>query len=73
VKSLKLMEHLCTLTKTPTGGVVLDFCMGSGRTGIACVNTGRGFIGVEREIESFEIAQAGIEHARQQTKQLELV
>ncbi|HFC76780.1 MAG TPA: site-specific DNA-methyltransferase, partial [Candidatus Moranbacteria bacterium] len=44
LKPLKLMEYLCTLTKTPTGGKVLDPFMGSGTTGIACKNTGRDFI-----------------------------
>lgn len=44
VKPLKLMEYLCELTKTPTGGVVLDPFMGSGTTGVASVNTGRDFI-----------------------------
>ena len=63
------MEYLCTLTKTPTGGIVLDPFMGSGSTGIACVNTGREFIGIEREEEYMEIAKARIEHA--QNKKLE--
>ena len=58
VKPLKLMEYLCTLTKTPTGGVVLDPFMGSGTTGLACKNTGRDFIGIEREAEYIEIARA---------------
>ena len=58
VKPLKLMEYLCTLTKTPTGGVVLDPFMGSGTTGVACKNTGRDFIGIEREAEYIEIARA---------------
>jgi len=58
VKPLKLMEYLCTLTNTPTGGVVLDPFMGSGTTGVACKNTGRDFIGIEREAEYIEIARA---------------
>ena len=60
VKPLKLMEYLCTITKTPTGGVVLDPFMGSGTTGIACKNTGRGFIGIELNKEYFEIARVRI-------------
>jgi len=63
VKPLKLMEYLCTLTKTPTGGRVLDPFMGSGTTGLACKNTGRDFVGIEREAEYIEIARARIEHA----------
>jgi len=60
VKPLALMEYLCTLTKTPTGGTVLDPFMGSGTTGVACKNTGRDFIGIEREQEYIEIAKARI-------------
>jgi len=60
VKPLALMEYLCTLTKTPTGGLVLDPFMGSGTTGVACKNTGRDFIGIEREAEYIEIAKARI-------------
>lgn len=65
-KPLKLMEYLCTITKTPTGGKVLDPFMGSGTTGVACVNTGRDFIGIEREAEYIEIAKARIAHAEKQ-------
>jgi site-specific DNA-methyltransferase (adenine-specific) len=57
VKPLKLMEYLCALTKTPTGGIVLDPFMGSGTTGVACVNTGRNFIGIELDETYFKIAQ----------------
>jgi len=68
VKPLKLMEYLCTLTKTPTGGIVLDPFMGSGTTGCACVNTNRQFIGIERERDYCEIAKQRIEQYRQQLK-----
>ena len=60
VKPLKLMEYLCTLTKTPTGGIVLDPFMGSGTTGLACKNTGREFIGIELNKEYCEIAEKRI-------------
>ena len=60
VKPLKLMEYLCTITKTPTGGVVLDPYMGSGTTGIASKNTGRDFIGIEMNEEYIKIAEARI-------------
>ncbi len=66
VKPLKLMEYLCRLTKTPTGGVVLDPFMGSGTTGIACVLTGREFIGIEKEKEYIEIAKKRIEAVSKQ-------
>jgi len=62
VKPLKLMEYLCTLTKTPTGGIVLDPFMGSGTTGVACKNTGRDFIGIELNPEYIEIARKRIEN-----------
>lgn len=64
VKPLALMKYLCTLTKTPTGGIVLDPFMGSGTTGVACKMTGRGFIGIEKEKEYFEIAQTRIQFAK---------
>jgi len=63
VKPLALMEYLCTLTATPTGGVVLDPFMGSGTTGVACINTGRPFIGIEKDQESFDTAVRRIEEA----------
>ena len=69
VKPLKLMEYLCTLTKTPTGGIVLDPFMGSGTTGIACVNTDREFIGIEKEKEYIEITKARIKKAIQDKKE----
>ena len=58
VKPLKLMEYLCTLTKTPTGGIVLDPFAGSGSTCIAAKRTGRDFIGIEKEQEYCKIAEA---------------
>ena len=60
VKPIKLMEYLCLLTKTPTGGVILDPFMGSGSTALACQNVGRDFIGIEKEPEYVEIARARI-------------
>ncbi len=44
-------------------GVVLDPFMGSGTTGVACVNTGRNFIGIERDAGYFKIAQERIDAA----------
>lgn len=58
VKPLKLMEYLCTLTKTPTGGIVLDPFAGSGTTLLAAKNTGREYIGIEQNPEYFEIIKA---------------
>lgn len=54
-KPVALMEYLIR-TYTNEGETVLDNCMGSGTTGVACVNTGREFIGIERDASYFEIA-----------------
>ena len=54
-KPVALMEYLIR-TYTEHGQVVLDNTMGSGTTGVACINTGRRFIGIEREANYFEIA-----------------
>ena len=62
VKPIELMRYLVRLTKTPTGGVVLDPFTGSGTTGIACELEGREFIGIEREAEYVEIAEKRIAH-----------
>ena len=59
VKPQELMKYLCRLV-TPTGGVVLDPFMGSGSTGMAAKDEGFDFIGIEKEQEYFEIAEARI-------------
>ena len=43
---------------------VLDFCMGSGSTGVACVNTNRNFIGIELDKNYFNIAEERINNAQ---------
>jgi len=60
VKPLRLLEYLCILTKTPTGGIVLDPFVGSGTTCMAAKKTGRDFIGIEKEEEYCKIARARI-------------
>ena len=50
------MEYLIK-TYTNENDTVLDNCMGSGTTGIACVNTKRNFIGIELNEEYFKIAE----------------
>ena len=62
-KPVALMEYLIK-TYTNEGETVLDFTMGSGTTGVACVKTGRSFIGIEKEKEYFEIANTRIAHAK---------
>lgn len=51
-KPVALMEYLIR-TYTQEGETVLDNCMGSGTTGVACVNTGRQFIGIELDETHF--------------------
>lgn len=53
-KPVALMEYLIR-TYTNEGDTVLDNCMGSGTTGVACANTGRKFIGIERDDKYFDI------------------
>jgi site-specific DNA-methyltransferase (adenine-specific) len=61
-KPVKLLEYL-TKTYSHEGGVVLDSTMGSGTTGVACVNTNRKFIGIELEQKYFDLAKKRIEDA----------
>lgn len=63
-KPVALMEYLIR-TYTIEGDMVMDNCMGSGTTGVACANTNRKFIGIERDDRYFEIAKARIEQATQ--------
>lgn len=62
-KPVALLEYLIK-TYTNPGEVVLDNCMGSGSTGVACVNTGRRFIGIELDEVYFNIAKKRIEEAQ---------
>ena len=54
-KPVELLEYLIK-TYTNEGMTVLDCCMGSGSTGVACLNTNRNFIGIELDDSYFEIA-----------------
>lgn len=64
-KPVALYEYLIR-TYTNEGNTVMDFCMGSGTTGKACMNTGRNFIGIEKDAGYFEIAKGEIEKAQRQ-------
>ena len=59
-KPVALLEYLIK-TYTKENETVLDNCMGSGSTGVACVNTNRNFIGIELDEKYFEIAKKRIE------------
>ena len=66
-KPVKLIEYLIK-TYTNEGDTVLDNCMGSGSTGVACVNTNRNFIGIELDDKYFEIAKNRIEQEIKQVR-----
>lgn len=61
-KPVALCEYLIK-TYTNEGEWVLDNCMGSGTTGVACINTGRSFIGFEKDTDYFNIAHGRISAA----------
>ena len=62
-KPVALLEYFVK-TYTNEGNVVLDNCMGSGSTGVACINTNRRFIGIELDENYFNIAKERIENNR---------
>ena len=62
-KPIALLEYMIK-TYTNPEEIVLDNCMGSGSIGVACVNTGRRFIGMELDQGYFEIAKKRIEEAK---------
>ena len=61
-KPVELLEYLVK-TYSNEGDTILDFTMGSGSTGVACMNTGRKFIGIEKEEKYFQIAEERIKEA----------
>ncbi|QSQ18336.1 hypothetical protein JY572_20230 [Myxococcus landrumensis] len=61
VKSIALMRWLCRLI-TPPGGTVLDLFAGSGSTGVAALAEGFEFVGIERDSDYVEIANARLRH-----------
>ena len=62
-KPVALLEYLIK-TYTNENDVVLDNCMGSGSTGVACINTNRNFIGIELDKGYFDIAEKRINEAQ---------
>ena len=63
-KPVPLLEYLIR-TYTRPGETVLDNCMGSGSTGVACVHTGRRFIGMEQDEQYFAVAERRIAEAEE--------
>jgi site-specific DNA-methyltransferase (adenine-specific) len=68
-KPVALFEYLIR-TYTRPGDLVLDSCIGSGTTAIACLNSGRNFIGFELDPEYFRLAQRRIAHHCQERKSI---
>ena len=66
-KPVKLLEYLIK-TSTNEDSLVLDFTMGSGSTGVACMETNRNFIGIELDKEYYEIAEQRINEAKAQRR-----
>jgi DNA modification methylase len=66
-KPLRVMSHLVECLTNP-GDTILDPFMGSGTTGVACVQTGRNFIGIEIDPGYFKIAEKRIHDAEQQMR-----
>ena len=62
-KPVELLEYLIK-TYTNENEIVLDNCMGSGSTGVACINTNRNFIGIELDETYFNIAKERIEECQ---------
>ena len=61
-KPVALLEYLIR-TYSDEGDTVLDFTMGSGSTGVACRNTGRRFIGIEKDASIFSVARERLSEA----------
>ena len=61
------LPETCILLSTKEGDTVLDLFMGSGTTGVACVNLNRNFIGIELDKNSFELSEARIKGMNYET------
>ena len=67
-KPVELMKWVMDKVGVPQGATVLDPFMGSGTTGVACVQTGRNFIGVEIDPTYYAIAEKRIKDAQMQPR-----
>lgn len=63
IKPLEIIQNLI-INSSLEGDIVLDCFMGSGTTGVACINTGRNFIGMELNEQYFNVAQERIKQAK---------
>lgn len=66
-KPVELFSYLIRTYSNP-GETVLDNCLGSGTTAVACIETGRNFIGIEQEMEYCVMSHTRVEAARLQPK-----
>jgi len=66
-KPIELLEYLIK-TYSDENDLVLDNCMGSGSTGVACINTNRKFVGIEIEEKYFNIAKERLEKSLNEVK-----
>jgi site-specific DNA-methyltransferase (adenine-specific) len=64
------MEYLVK-TYSKENDIVLDITMGSGTTGIACFNTDRNFIGIERDDEYYKVCVDRLEESKKTKKEIE--
>lgn len=71
VKPIRILSNLIENSSIP-GDMVFDPFMGSGSTGVACINTGRNFIGIELDENYFEIAKNRIESSEKQNGEKQL-
>lgn len=71
-KPVDLCQYMVK-TYTNEGDIVLDNCMGSGTTGIACLKTNRKFIGIEKEIKYFDIAKNRLEKEENDIRLINLI
>jgi site-specific DNA-methyltransferase (adenine-specific) len=73
VKPLSLLVYLAKLTRTPTGGVILDPFAGSCTTALAAIKTGRDYIMIEQDADYVAIGQRRIDELLAQGVQMELM
>lgn len=72
-KPLRVMKWCLQMLSIPSGALVVDPFMGSGTMGVACLQTGRRFVGIEKDAGYYAIAQRRIEQAAMQPALLEVV
>jgi DNA modification methylase len=72
IKPLGIVEYLCTLTKTPMGGIVFDPFCGTGTTALAAIKTGRRWLCCDNQPDYVYLANLRVEALRREMAQMEL-